>query len=157
MPTIQLETCIDAPQNIVFDLSRSIDLHKISTSHTREEAIAGVTRGLIDYGQTVTWRAKHFGVYQTLTSKITEYKRPQYFVDEMLSGIFKRLRHEHIFNPEGEKTIMIDVFEYVSPLGLIGKFADLIFLRGYMKLLLNRRNEVIKDYAESDKWRDILE
>lgn len=48
MPTIQLETIIDADIKICFDLSRSIDLHQISTAKTNEKAIAGVTAGLIN-------------------------------------------------------------------------------------------------------------
>lgn len=53
MPTINLTTSINAPIQICFDLSRSIELHKISTAHTREKAIDGVTRGLIGINQTV--------------------------------------------------------------------------------------------------------
>ncbi len=41
MPRIELKIEIKADIQIVFDLSRSIDLHKISTEHTNEPAIAG--------------------------------------------------------------------------------------------------------------------
>jgi len=51
MPTIELETLIKSEINICFDLSRSIDLHKISTLHTNEEAIDGITNGLINLYQ----------------------------------------------------------------------------------------------------------
>ena len=156
MPKIKLETEINAPQKIVFDLSRSIDLHKISTKETNEEAIAGVTSGLIGENQSVTWRAKHFGIYQNLTSKITEFKLPDYFVDEMEKGIFKRFRHEHIFKEFENKTLMVDIFDYESPWGILGKIADKLFLEKYMKSLLEIRNETIKDFAESDKWRKVL-
>lgn len=156
MPIIKLETEIDAPKKIVFDLSRSIDLHKISTKQTNEEAIAGVTSGLISANQSVTWKAKHFGVYQTLTSKITEFKMPDYFVDEMEKGIFKRFKHEHIFKESEGKTLMIDIFDYESPLGILGKIADKLFLKKYMKSLLEIRNETIKEFAESDKWKKVL-
>lgn len=76
MPKIEFKTKIYADKIVVFDLSRSIDLHKISTRHTNEEAIFGKTSGLIELNESVTWRAKHFGFYQTLTSKITEMKSP---------------------------------------------------------------------------------
>jgi putative ubiquitin-RnfH superfamily antitoxin RatB of RatAB toxin-antitoxin module len=82
MPIIQLETKINSSLEICFDLSTSIDLHKLSTAHTNEEAIAGVTSGLIGLNDSVTWRAKHFGIYQTLTTKITAHNRPHYFRDE---------------------------------------------------------------------------
>jgi ligand-binding SRPBCC domain-containing protein len=153
MPIITLETKINANQQIVFDLSRSIDLHKISTRHTNEEAIAGVTTGLIGMNESVTWRAKHFGIYQQLSSKITAFRSPTYFVDEMQSGIFKRFKHEHIFEASEEGTLMTDVFNYESPLGFLGRLADRIFLENYMRKLLEKRNETIKEFAESDKWR----
>lgn len=156
MPTIQLETSIDAPIERVFDLSRSIDLHKISTKHTNEEAIAGVTTGLIKMNETVTWRAKHFGIYQKLSSKITAFERPTYFVDEMVKGIFKCFKHEHLFKEIGGQTLMTDIFDYESPLGILGKIADTLFLKNYMRRLLAIRNETIKDFAESDKWKQVL-
>lgn len=93
MPKIELQTEIKAERKIVFDLSRSIDLHQLSTAKTDEKAIAGKTSGLIDLGESVTWRAKHFGIYQNLTSKITEFESPNFFVDEMLKGAFKSFKH----------------------------------------------------------------
>ncbi|MEQ8244635.1 SRPBCC family protein [Fulvivirga sp.] len=120
MPVITLETRIKAPIELCFDLSRSIDLHKVSTAHTNEEAIAGVTSGLIGLNEFVTWKAKHLGITQTLTTKITEFQYPTSFTDEMEKGAFKSFKHEHIFNKEDNYTLMIDQFDYQSPLGLLG-------------------------------------
>jgi ligand-binding SRPBCC domain-containing protein len=157
MPTIQLDSRINAATEIVFDLSRSVDLHQISTSQTNETAIAGVTSGLISMGESVTWRARHFGIYQHLTSKITEYTYPNFFVDEMVSGAFQNFRHEHHFRTNDDGTTqMKDVFMYTSPFGILGKIADVLFLRNYMTKLLRTRNDTIKKYAESDKWKIVL-
>lgn len=156
MPKIELQTIIHADQQLVFDLSRSIDLHKISTKHTNEEAVAGRISGLIDLNETVTWKARHFGIYQYLTTKITEFKYPEYFVDEMEKGIFKGFKHQHIFNIHKEGTHMIDIFEYTSPLSWLGKCADTVFLKRYMRSLLMKRNETIKDFAETGKWKEVL-
>ncbi len=156
MPIIRIETKIDADISIVFDLARSIDLHKISTQHTNEEAIAGVTSGLIKNNDWVTWRAKHFGVYQILTVRITAFNPPSYFVDEMQKGIFKRFKHEHFFSRIGEQSLMIDVFDYESPLGILGKLADLLFLKRYMKRFLEKRNQTIKYFAETERWKEVL-
>ena len=93
MPVINLKILINADIHTVFDLSRSIDLHSISTAKTNEKAIAGVTSGLIKAGETVTWEATHFGIRQTLTSKITAFEEPFHFRDEMLQGTFKYIRH----------------------------------------------------------------
>lgn len=64
MPTIYLETVINADIKICFDLSRSIDLHQFSTVKTKEKAIAGITTGLVNTGDFVTWEAIHFGIKQ---------------------------------------------------------------------------------------------
>ncbi|MEM6398582.1 MAG: SRPBCC family protein [Bacteroidota bacterium] len=156
MPAIQVQTHIQAPISCVFDLARSIDLHKISTSHTNEEAIAGVTSGLIGGGETVTWRAKHFGVYQKLTSKITEFDPPYLFVDEMQKGIFKSLRHEHHFESDEQYATMTDTLVYESPLGPLGKLADWLFLKRYLTKFLKDRNAVVKRVAEGGEWREVL-
>ena len=132
MPRIELRTEIKANKEIVFDLSRSIDLHKISTEHTNEEAVAGKTSGLIGLNESVTWKAKHFGIYQRLTSKVTEFDRPNYFVDELVNGAFKNFRHEHHFTDLNDGTLMKDFFDYKSPLGILGKLADNLFLKTYM-------------------------
>lgn len=156
MPIIQLRTEIKASRDLVFDLSRSVDLHQISTRHSHEAAVAGITSGLIGLHGSVTWRARHFGIFQRLTSTITAYDRPNFFNDEMVSGAFQSFRHEHHFEEVNDATIMRDTFAYRSPLGVLGQLADALFLKRYMTELLEKRNAVIKKYAESGKWKEVL-
>jgi ligand-binding SRPBCC domain-containing protein len=148
MPKIQLSTLINAPIERCFDLARSIDLHMESTKQTGEQAIAGRTSGLIELGESVTWRAKHFGIWQTLSSKITQFDYPNSFTDEMVYGAFKRFKHQHLFYTVDGQTMMKDVFDFESPYGILGKMANMLFLKRYMENLLKRRNQVIKDTAE---------
>ncbi|WP_256010177.1 SRPBCC family protein [Desertivirga xinjiangensis] len=148
MPLITLETKIKAPREVCFDLARSIDLHQETMQHTNETAIAGVTSGLIGLDETVTWCARHFGVQMELTSKITQCIFPQVFIDEMLNGPFKKLQHTHRFEAKEDYTLMVDEFQYESPLGLLGRLADRLFLKKYMKSLLQQRNARIKQKAE---------
>ncbi len=156
MPTITLITNIKAPIERCFDLSRSIDLHTISNPGTKERAIAGTTSGLINEGESVTWTAIHLGFRQQLCSKITEMRRPVRFVDEMVSGAFKSLRHEHLFESKDGVTVMKDVFTYEVPMGVLGKWFDQLILCNYMKKLLADRNNVIKEYAEGNEWSRLL-
>lgn len=157
MPRIVLTTEINASKEIVFDISRSIDLHKISTEQTNEEAIAGVTTGLIGLNEWVTWQAKHFGISQKLTTKITEFEYPNYFTDEMMKGAFKNFKHKHVFESHQNGTLMTDYFDYTSPLGFLGKIADALFLKKYMTNFLKKRNTTIKAFAESEKWKQLIE
>ncbi|MBP0903634.1 cell division protein [Mariniflexile gromovii] len=149
MALIEIQTQINADLKTCFDLARNIDLHKESLKHTGEMPIAGKTTGLLEKGEWVSWEAKHFGFVQHLTSKITEFDAPNCFVDEMVLGIFKSFRHEHIFQKKGDKTIMIDRFHFESPLGFLGKIANVLFLKRYMKNLLLTRNTYLKEQAES--------
>jgi ligand-binding SRPBCC domain-containing protein len=157
MPSIHLTTFIAAPAERVFDLCRSIDLHRKSMAHTNEEAIAGTTSGLIEAGDTVTWKAKHFYKTRILKSKITAMTRPLSFTDEMVSGDFSSLKHDHHFKSIGNGTLLIDLFDFESPWGVLGKWANSLFLTNYMKGLLEQRNKIIKEYAESEKWKFVLD
>ncbi|WP_419878193.1 SRPBCC family protein [Brevibacillus centrosporus] len=149
MPVIRSELMIEAPQQVCFDAARSIDLHMESTAKTGEKAIGGVTSGLIELGESVTWEAVHFGIKQRLTAKISEMEQPRFFVDEMVSGAFKRFRHEHEFIPVGkDRTRMLDTFDYTSPLGLLGRIVDRLVLEAYMTRFLLERNLYLKQVAE---------
>ena len=153
---IHLTTFINAPVERVFDLSRSINLHKISTRHTNEEAIAGVITGLINQNETVTWQAKHFFKLRRFTSKITIMEKPLRFTDEMIQGDFKSFKHEHHFKLVENGTLMIDKLEFESPYGKVGNLINKLFLKDYLQKLLMNRNAVIKEYAETQKWKLIL-
>jgi ligand-binding SRPBCC domain-containing protein len=156
MPKIELQTEINSTIEICFDLSRSIDLHKISTAKTNEEAIEGTTTGLINLNETVTWQATHFGIRQKLTSKITAFEKPYYFRDEQIKGAFQSFYHEHKFEQLENKILMTDIFEYQSPFGIIGKIFNKFILTNYLRNLLINRNNVIKEFAETDKWKLVL-
>jgi ligand-binding SRPBCC domain-containing protein len=149
MPTIRLETLITASPERCFDLSLNVDLHRRSVAHTYERPIAGVTTGIMKLGDTVTWEAIHFGIKQHLTSKITAYERPHYFRDDMVRGIFREMSHLHEFIPQPTGTLMIDIFTFRAPLGILGKLAEMLFLTHYMKALLLTRNRYLKYVAEA--------
>ncbi|RZJ64445.1 MAG: cell division protein [Flavobacterium sp.] len=148
MPKLHLTTKINAPLQTVFDLARNIDAHLESTSQTNEKAIAGRISGLIELGETVTWEAKHFGFTLRHQSEITSMEVPTYFVDEMISGRFETFRHEHFLNEENGVTVMIDVIEYRTPFGFVGKCFDALILRNYLRRLIERRNAVLKKLAQ---------
>lgn len=131
-----------APERL-FDESLSIDAHLGSMAASGETAVAGVTSGQIGLGETVTWRARHFGIWFTMTSKITELDRPHRFVDEQVRGPFRRFRHEHTFRREGDETVMTDAVTLASP--IFGRLAERLVLVPYLRRLLRQRNEFLVD------------
>ena len=74
----------------------------------------------------------------------------------MVSGAFSEFKHEHHFAESDSGTLMTDIFDYKSPFGILGKLADKLFLKKYMTDLLAERNRVVKEFAESDNWKEIL-
>lgn len=157
MPTLHLTTFIAAPADRVFDLSRSIDLHKESMSRHKEEAIAGTRFGLIEKDESVTWKAKHLFKTRMLRSRITEMVKPDYFIDEQAEGDFRMMKHAHHFKPCDNGTIMIDIIEFEAPYGFVGNLCNRMFLTRYMRKLIEQRNRTIKEFAETDKWKKILQ
>lgn len=152
-------TVIQAPAERCFDLARSVEVHLAGNVDCGEAAVAvaGVTSGLVGMAQRVTWRAKHFGVRQSLTSEITAMDRPAWFQDTMIEGAFRFMLHDHFFRPLcPDETEMRDVFCFAAPLPVFGRLAEIAVLRRYMRALLRERNAVLKAIAESPDWRSYL-
>lgn len=140
MPRLVLTTEIAAPAQACYDLSLTVEAHTSSMAASGERAVAGTTSGVMGLGDTVTWRARHFGIPFTMTSRITAHEAPHRFVDEQVSGPFARWWHEHTFVEAGGVTTMTDVVEFASPLGPLGRFVDRVVLTRYMTRLLTERN-----------------
>jgi ligand-binding SRPBCC domain-containing protein len=152
MARIELSLLVAAPPSRCFDLARSIDAHIQSTAATGERAIGNRTSGLLGPGEEVTWRARHLGVWQELTSRITAFERPHHFRDSMVRGAFARFDHDHYFEPTNGNTLLRDVFDYRAPLGPLGWLAERLFLSAYMRRFLLIRMRELKVLAESDAW-----
>ena len=148
MTIIKVITRINAPRQAVFDLSRNIDVHQQSASLTHETAIDGITSGLINFNETVTWRGKHFGVYLMHKSRITAMNLNEYFVDEMEEGHFKSFRHEHFFTEKNGLTIMKDKLYYEVPYGVFGKLFNYLFLKNHLLNFLIERNKALRTLSE---------
>jgi ligand-binding SRPBCC domain-containing protein len=156
MTAIEEITLIQAPVERCFDLARSVEVHLLGNTHFREQAVAsgGRASGLIEEGERVTWRARHFWRWHELTSEITELKRPEYFRDVMVRGIFRSMAHDHYFRPlQNGRTEMRDLFVFEAPVPVAGRIAEIVFLRRYMRRLLRERNAVIRQVAQSEEWR----
>lgn len=156
MSFIHLTTFIAAPQERVFDLSRSVDLHKKSMEAHGEKIVDGMMSGLMKQDDSVTWTAKHLFKERRLQVKITKLQRPDYFVDEQVHGDFAMMKHEHYFKPIENGTIMIDQFHYEVPKGLVAKLVNRFYLEKYITGLLAKRNEMIKTAAEGNQWKQFI-
>jgi ligand-binding SRPBCC domain-containing protein len=146
---IRIETVIAAPIERCFDAARDISLHLESTAATKERVVAGRTSGLIGFGETVTWEARHLGALRRHTSRITAFEPPRYFQDSMVEGDFRSFVHDHFFLVEDGGTRMVDVLNFRSPYGLLGRLVDRCFLGGYLRRFLTARALALQRVLEA--------
>ena len=151
MTTIKITTNYFAPIETIFNTNRNIDIHQQSASKTKEVAIAGITSGLINKKETVTWKGKHFGVYLTHQSLISEMIFPTYFVDEQLKGKFKSFKHQHFFEQKENYVEVTDILEYETPFGIFGQLFDKLLLKKHLTNFIIHRNTVLKNLAEKQQ------
>lgn len=151
MGRFEVTTGIAAPPRRVFDLSLEVEVHTASMAGSGERVIGGVSSGRMKLGDTVTWQARHFGLRWRMTSLISACDPPGHFVDEQVTGPFKRWCHAHHFEPDGNGgTVMRDIVDFAAPLGPLGAIAEFIVLNRYMPRLVRIRNDHVKAAAEAD-------
>lgn len=154
---IELTTRVAAPPARCFDLSRSIEMHLHSTAATGEEVAHGRSTGLLEAGETIAWRARHFGVRQVLVVRISAFDPPRYFRDSQVRGAFRGFDHDHWFEPDGEGgTIIRERFAFEVPLGVLGRLVGRWIVAPYLRSFLAKRLESIRVAAEGEEWRRFL-
>ena len=141
--SFECRTASALPVEQLFDRARSIDLHLDSQKQAGERAVKGITSGLIGEGEEVTWRATHFGIPLTMTSRITAFDYPRSFTDEQVAVPFKAFRHLHDFAPTATGSVMIDRVEFTAPLGVLGRAVERLFLARYLERLIIRRGQFL--------------
>lgn len=149
MTEIVIETYIEAPVELCFDLARDVSAHVESAAFSGERLVApGKLTGLLEVGDLVCFEGRHFGITQRFCAKITEMRRPHRFVDEMVQGLFTWLTHVHDFVPRGNGTLMRDVLQWRAPLGPLGQIADALFLKRHMSWFVATKQQQLKTIAE---------
>jgi ligand-binding SRPBCC domain-containing protein len=149
MTTIQLSTIIDAPIEVCFHLSLSIDLELSSARKYEIKAVGGVTQGSIGLGERVTWKSRQFGIWVAHTSEITRLEPPTYFQDAMVHGLFRSFKHDHFFRgANSDCTEMRDELHFSMPAYLLGTIAEHLLVKRRLTELLATRNALIKLNAE---------
>jgi ligand-binding SRPBCC domain-containing protein len=145
---LRFESELAVALEVAFDLSLSIDAQATSMGDARGRPVGDRTRGRLGPGDEVTWRAWHWGVPWTLTSRITGYTRPVTFTDEQVRGPFASYRHRHEFRPAPGGTLMIDEIAFAAPLGPIGRLAERLVLRRRVTHIIEARNRELRRLAD---------
>lgn len=149
MAQFTLERVIRALPEKVFDVSLDPELHVRSMASHAETMLRSPDGGVFSEGSTVTWRARHFGIFFRLTSVVYAIERPHRFCDSQIAGPFAAFAHEHEFEPHPDGTLMRDTITFRSPFGILGTIVDRLFMTRYLKRLIGERNDTVTAEAES--------
>lgn len=156
MLKIHLTTFIQAPVERVFDLSRNLTLRKKSLRPGKEQILSSSGDSFLHAGETITLRARHFGKTREITARVTALDQPLHFTEEQVKGDLKTYRHEYYFKPTDNGTILIDLLECEGPRDLLGSIASAFLLKAYLETMLRKKNELLRQYAETEKWKAVL-
>jgi ligand-binding SRPBCC domain-containing protein len=149
---VVVETVIAAPVEIVFELSRDVAIHAESAAFSGERLVPpGRMSGILELADHIAFEGRHFGVRQTFVAKITAVEPPHRYVDEMVRGPFRWLRHEHEFHIHAQGTLMRDVVEWRAPLGFLGSIADRLFLERHMRRFVGTKQANLKRIIEASR------
>jgi ligand-binding SRPBCC domain-containing protein len=107
---------------------------------------------VLKLGDQITWEARHLGLKHRLSMTISVEDAPRMFRDELVRGPFRRLTHDHFFEPANGGTMMRDRFEFSSGFPPL----DALVLKPHLRRFLLLRNAAIKELAEGDRWRDYV-
>ena len=156
MASIHLTTFIAAPIERVFDLSRHLAIYKQIFKSRKGEFRSGAASSLLNSGETVSVIGKIGGKNRLTMLKLTRIQQPVAFTEEQVKGDLELYKHEHHFKPVDNGTIVIDLVEYKPPKDFLGRILARIYLRKYLEEFIGKRNEMVRSYAETEKWRAVL-
>ena len=156
MTNIHVTTFILAPAERVFDLCRNTTIYKAVLKGRKEGFSSGAGSSLIASGETITFNAKHLGKTRIMTARLIEMERPMKFAEEQVKGDLKSFRLESHFKQVENGTILINILTFEGPRDFLGSLIGKFFLKSYLEKFLLKRNEVIKQYAETEKWKAVL-
>ena len=156
MPTIHLTTFIAGYIERVFDLARHLTIYKALMQGRNETMSSDAASNLVNHGETITFHAKHLGKTRLVTTRVVALQKPNTFVQEQVKGDLLHFKHEHYFKVVDNGTILIDMIDFDGPRDVIGKVIGKLYLKKYLERFVNRRNALIQQYAESEKWRAVL-
>lgn len=81
----------------------------------------------------------------TWVTEITQMSEPNYFIDEQRFGPYKFWHHKHFFKEIKEGVEMFDVVHYKIKFGLLGTFANPLFVKKELKKIFDYRFNVLED------------
>jgi ligand-binding SRPBCC domain-containing protein len=148
MVKIRLETWINAPVERCFALAVNADFCKLVIGG-KKDATSAI--GPLTVGDALQWRGRRFGLNLAYVGRIDAMRPCSYLREVQESGFFRHFEHERHFATQDDGTRLRHEVHFEAPL-FRTKLA-----RNFVIQELRRRDQMLKEYAESSGWREFLE
>ncbi|MEM7155618.1 MAG: TIGR01777 family oxidoreductase [Myxococcota bacterium] len=140
---LEQRTLIGAPLAEVFELfCRAENLGVMTPSGLGFEI---QTPGKLDMaaGTQIAYQIRLGPVPMGWLTNIEVWEQGQRFVDAQLRGPYRCWYHEHRFEADGDRTLMVDRVWYAPPLGLLGRVANWMFVAKTLRRIFGYRRRAI--------------
>lgn len=129
-------------KNVFRFFSDEKNLEKITPNYLNFKVVSKSSNS-ISIGTIIKYKLKLHGLPLTWKSKISDYNENNYFIDEQLSGPYKKWIHRHEFKELYNGTLIKDHVTYKVPFGFFGKILEKFFISKDLKNIFNYRKLAI--------------
>lgn len=128
------------------------NLSKITPEHMGFE-ILYISGGEKAYaGQIIRYNVSVLpGIKMHWVTEITQVKEGVHFIDEQRFGPYALWHHQHHFKAVPSGVEMTDEVNYGIPLGILGRLAHFLFVRGEVNRIFDHRYRVLEKYFSKEK------
>ena len=127
---------ISSPKNLQAITPKSMRF-KITSDNKDEKMYPGM---IISYKV-----APILSIPMTWVTEITQVKEHAFFIDNQVIGPYKLWHHQHIFTQTKEGILMEDIISYTPPFGIIGKIANLLFIKRKVESIFDFRFKILEE------------
>ena len=140
--TQHLKTDIQTLWNFV---SSPINLNEITQKDMQFQFISNNKNQKMYPGMIILYKVSPlFKIPLSWATEITHVKEKKFFVDEQRLGPYKIWHHEHHFEETEDGVLMKDIVTYAPPFGVIGSFANSLFIRRKVNQIFDYREKVLE-------------
>lgn len=138
---------IPATVSEVWDFfSNPTNLANITPEYMKFVVTSPPHEGDIYPGQIITYKVSPLlGIPLSWMTEITHVVPGKIFVDEQHQGPYSLWHHQHLFEPDGNGTLMTDIVHYKLPLGPLGALAKALFVGRQLESIFDYRKKVVED------------
>lgn len=156
METIRLSIWINAPAERCFSLATSAAFQRALARASLRTKSGEVSGGMLGVGDRLLWPGSYLRMRVSYATRIDQIRPVLFFREVADGGYFPHLEHEHYFTVLNDGTRVRDEVRFRLPAKGLLRPLSAPLLRRYLREQIARRNELLKEAAESEDWEAYL-